>query len=243
MKNSKDYGPKIEKLFKTLKKDISAVAPVSYGEPIDAIVYAFISAFTTEANVGKILKRIAGHFVDINDLRVSRPEEIAEVFGDMSEPAIASAQSMTMVLNAIFEKYDKVSLSGLTDEGKRQARKDLGEIPGMTPFAVAYTFLTALDGHAIPLTDAMIGYLKQNELVHPESTPQEIESFLERQISAADAYTFYALLRAEAEGGRNSAKAAKSAKTGKPTAPKNTAKSGAKTAAKKTAPKKKTAKK
>lgn len=234
MKNSKEYSPKIEKLFKSLKKEAAEVKPVSYDEPIDAIVYAFVSAFTTEANVGKILKRIAVHFVDINDLRVSRPEEIAEVFGDMSEAAIASAQSLTMVLNAIFDKYDKVSLGGLTEEGKRQARKDLEEIPGMTPFAVAYTFLTSLGGHAIPLTDAMAAYLRQSDLVHPDATLQEIESFLERQIGAADAYTFYALLRSQSEGGVKPAVKANS---------KPAAKKAAKPAEKKTAAKKKPVKK
>ena len=238
MKNSKEYSPKIEKLFKGLKKDAAEVKPVSYDEPIDAIVYAFVSAFTTEANVGKILKRVAGHFVDINDLRVSRPEEIAEVFGDMSEPSIASAQSMTTVLNAIYDKYDKVSLGGLTEEGKRQARKDLEEITGMTPFAVAYTFLTALGGHAIPLTERMVAYLRENDMVHPDATIQEIESFLERQISAADAYAFYAVLRGQAEGGVKSA-----VKTNAKAAAKKAAKPAAKSAEKKTTAKKKTPKK
>ncbi len=231
MKNSKDYCVKIKKLFQTLKKGAAAVTPVHYDTPVDAIVYAFISAFTTEANAGRIIKRVNGHFVDLNDLRVSRPEEITEVFGDMSPAAAASAEAMTQVLNAIFDKYDKVTLSGLTDEGKRQARKDLEEIRGMTPFTVAYTFLTALGGHAIPLTEKMVGYLQQNELVHPEATLQEIESFLERQISAADAYTFYMLLRAEAEGGAKTA--------AKPAAPK----AAPKPAAKKTTVNKKTPKK
>jgi len=220
MKNSKDYCDKIKNLFQTLKKGAAAAAPPVYPTPVDAIVYAFISAHTTEANAGRILKRINSHFVDLNDLRVSRTDEITEVFGDMSEPAAASARAMTTVLNAIFEKHDKVVLVGLTDDGKRQARKNLEEIPGMTPFAVAYTFLTALDGHAIPLTDKMVEYLKQKELVHPESTLQEIESFLERQIGAADAYQFYGLLRAEAEGA-----AKPNAKTAaKPTPPKTTVK-------------------
>jgi endonuclease III len=205
MKNSKDYCGKIKKLFQTLKKNAPAVTPVNYDTPVDAIVYAFISAFTTEANASRIFKRVGAHFVDLNDLRVSRPEEITEVFGDMSESATASAEAMTRVLNAIFDKFDKMTLSGLTDDGKRQARKNLEEIPGMTPFTVAYTFLAALEGHAIPLTEKMVEYLVQNGMVHPESTLQEIESFLERQISAADAYTFYVLLRAEAEGGAKSA--------------------------------------
>lgn len=244
MKNSKDYCVKIKKLFQTLKKNGAAVTPVSYDTPVDAIVYAFISAFTTEANAGRILKRIGTHFVDLNDLRVSRPEEITEVFGDMSESATASAQAMTRVLNAIFDKYDKVTLSGLTDDGKRQARKNLEEIPGMTPFTVAYTFLTALDGHAIPLTEKMVDYLKQNELVHPESTLQEIESFLERQIIAADAYTFYVLLRAEAEGGvKPAAKTAAPKASAKPAIQKAAPKSAAKKEIKKTTVKKKTPKK
>ena len=233
MKNSKDYGAKIEKLFKSLKKEHGAVKPVVYKEPVDAVVYAFVSAFTTEANAAKMIKRINSHFVDVNDLRVSRPEEIVEVFGEMTDAAAASAQAMTTALNAIFEKYDKVSLDVLCGEGKRQARKELEQIAGITPFVAAYTTLTAFGGHAIPLTDQMIDYLKQNELVDAEATPQEIEGFLERQISAADAYSFYALLRAEAESGKKNAKDGGAAK----------AKPAAKTTPKKPAAKKKTAKK
>lgn len=201
MKNSKEYSPRIEALLKQFKKEADAVEPVVHANPVNAIVYAFVSAFTTETNAMRIFKRIESHFVDVNDLRVSRPEEILEVFGVMSEAAAASAQALTRVLNAIFEKYNKVALDGLTDEGKRQGHKDLQEISGMTPFAVSYTFLTAMDGHAVPLTDAMVDYLVQNELVHPESTRHEIESFLERQIHANDAYFFYACLRGETEGG------------------------------------------
>jgi endonuclease III len=211
MKNSKDYSSKIDALLKTFKKEAEPVEPVMHKDPISAIVYAFVSAFTTEANAAAVFERIQRHFVDVNDLRVSRPEEILEVFGEMSEPAAASAQALTQVLNAIFEKYDKVALDELTDEGKRQAHKDLQEIAGMTPFAVSYTFLTALDGHAIPLTDAMVDYLIEHELVHPESTRHEIESFLERQIHAHAAYFFYACLRSQTEGGLQKKTAARNA--------------------------------
>lgn len=227
MKNSKDYGAKIEKLFKSLKKDGGEVKPVSYKDPVDAVVYAFVSAFTTEANAAKMIKRIAGHFVDVNDLRVSRPEEIVEVFGEMSDAAAASAQALTATLNAIFEKFDKVTLESLAGEGKRQARKDLEAIAGITPFAAAYTTLTAFGGHAIPLTDRMIDYLKQNELVDADATGQDVESFLERQVSAADAYAFYALLRTEVESSKKNAKDPGTAKS-KPAAKAVTKKPAAK---------------
>lgn len=201
MKNSKEYGPKVTKLFKTLKKAAEPVMPPTYADPAEAIVYAFVSIFTTANEASKIFKRMNTHFVDINDLRVSRLEEILEIFGDSSDRAAAAAQSMVAVLNGIFEKHDKVSLASLAGEGKRQARKEIEEIPGMTPFVAAYTFLTALGGHAIPLTEAMVDYFRQKELVYPGASEQDIVSFLERQIAASDAYAFYALFRAETEGG------------------------------------------
>jgi hypothetical protein len=45
----------------------------------------------------------------------------------------------------------------------------------------------------------MIEYLKANDLVHPESSEEEIEGFMERQIPANQAYESYAYLRKEAE--------------------------------------------
>ncbi len=214
MKNSKHYSPKVETLLKTLKKKAAPVTPPSYDDPVEAVVYACISAYTTEANAQAIHRRIGTHFVDMNDLRVSRPEEIKELYGEPS-PGTESATLLRRILNAIFDKYDKVSLNELTAEGKRQARKELDEIPGMTPFVAAYTFLTALGGHAIPLTDRMIAYLLQHEMIHPKSTQHEIESFLERHIHAVDAYTFYALLRAETEGGIKPARATAAKKSAK----------------------------
>jgi len=45
----------------------------------------------------------------------------------------------------------------------------------------------------------MIDYLRSSELVHEGADEQEIEGFLARQISAEEAYEFYALLRRQSE--------------------------------------------
>jgi len=153
----------------------------------------------TQAAAVRTLKRMKSHFVDMNDLRVSRKEEILDVFKDTSEGVEKSAVSITQTLNTLFERYNKVTLDFLCHEGKRQAKKDLEEIEGMTSFAADYCFLTSLGGHAIPLNPVMLQYLRDHELVHPDATEREIAGFLERQIAAADAYTFYMLLRGEAE--------------------------------------------
>jgi outer membrane biosynthesis protein TonB len=82
--------------------------------------------------------------------------------------------------------------------GKRDAREELEQIEGISEFVVEYVFLTALNGHAIPLTESMIKYLKGNELVEANASRKDIEGFLSRIIRSDDAYEFYHLLRTEA---------------------------------------------
>lgn len=240
MKDSKDYSPKVTKLFRSLKRKYGKAETPTYTDPVEAVVDALVSECMTQTAAARTIKRVKSHFVDLNDLRVSRKEEILDVFGDHSEAAEKSAAAITQVLNALFEKQNKVTLESLRHEGKRQAKKELEEISGITPFSVSYCFLTALDGHAIPLNAAMLQYLRDNELVHPDADDSDIAGFLERQISAADAYTFFTLLRDEAEQASPASKKKGQARRTASTKKKTTRK---KTAARKTTKKKTTKKK
>lgn len=246
MKDSKDYSPKVTKLFRSLKRTHEVPEMPVYTDPMQAIIDGLVIEAMPLAEAARALKRMAKHFVDLNDLRVSRSEEILEVLRDTSPAAEKSAAAMTRVLNTIFDKFDKVALDNLTHEGKRHAKKELEELAGMTPFSISYCFLTALGGHAIPLNDRMLAYLRAHELVHPDADEHEIAGFLERQIAAKDAFAFYAVLKAEAEAGPVTSAADTATETGKTTAKKaapkkTTAKK--KTVQKKTAVKKKTAQK
>jgi hypothetical protein len=49
------------------------------------------------------------------------------------------------------------------------------------------------------MTKEMLAYLKANEYIHPESEDQETKGFLERQITAKNAYEFYYFLRKESD--------------------------------------------
>ena len=238
MKDSKEYSPKLTKLFRSLKRKYGKADIPTYDDPVQSIVDALVSENMNQDAAAKAMKRMKSHFVDLNDVRVCRNEEILEVFRDTSPEAEKSASAITKTLNTIFEKYDKVSLDTLGHDGKRQAKKDLEEVEGLTSFAVSYCFLTALDGHAIPLNEKMLTYLRDNDLVHPEASEHDIAGFLERAIAATDAYTFYVALRTEAEAEADKPKpAAKKKAEPKPAAEK-------KTKAKKTTTKKKaTAKK
>jgi endonuclease III len=199
MKDSKDYSKKVQNLYRSLKRKFAAVRKVTYDEPVDALVYAIISSALSENETQSAMKRFADYFVDWNDLRISRVEEIADILGPETPAARDIASKLTSALRAIFSKYNMVSLKALSKMSKRPARIFLEKIEGADRFVVDYCMLTSLQGHAIPLTQRMTEYLKRNELVHAEATDEEIEGFLARQISAENAYEFYYLLRSESE--------------------------------------------
>lgn len=223
MKNSKEYGKKIAKLYRSLKQKHAKVKKREFDDPAKAIVYAIVSENMRKSAAKSVFKKMGAHFVDSNDLRVSRTEEIYDVIDIANGDSEKIVSNLTEFLGAIFIKYDTVNLKELKEIGKRQARKDLEGLGMLSRFVICYCFLTSLGGHAIPLTKKMIEYLKDSELVHPDASDDDIEGFLERQISAANAYEFYTLVRERSEKGRkNKPKAVKTQPASKKTSKKKT---------------------
>ncbi|MFA5251221.1 MAG: hypothetical protein WC454_01375 [Phycisphaerae bacterium] len=206
MKNGKDYSKKVQKLYRSLKHKYPAVQKVTYEEPVDALVYAIVSAELSEPAAQSAINKLAEHFVDWNDLRISRVEEIAEAIGPEVSAARNIASAITAALRTVFSKYNMVSLKALSKMSKRPAKAFLEKIEGVNRFAVDYCMLTSLHGHAIPLTKKMIDYLKSSDLAHAEADEEEIEGFLARQVSSENAYEFYSLLRRESEAHKTAKK-------------------------------------
>ncbi|MHC4645222.1 MAG: hypothetical protein ACYTBJ_06955 [Planctomycetota bacterium] len=202
MKESKEYSKKINRLYASLKRKHPKIDRPVYDDPVDAMVYALISERVKESAAQAAVKKFGEYFMDLNDLRVSRVEEIVEVLGQDTGRTREIALALTSALKAVFDKYNLVSLRALKKIGKKQARQILEKMGGLSRFAVNYSLLTSLQGHAMPLTQGMVDHLRSNELVHPEADEHEIGGFLTRQISAGKGYEFYALLRRESESRR-----------------------------------------
>jgi endonuclease III len=199
MKSSNQYIQRLKKLFSVLKKGGEKPKKPAYQDPVEAIVFAVLSENSTEASVKTALKKIQSHFVDFNDMRVARTEEIVEVIGpDIAEAEKCSVR-LTSILNAIFQKYDCLTLEDFTNTGKKVAKELLGKFNGMTSFVSNYIMLTVINAHAVPLTEKMIQYLKAYNIVDPESDNEQIVAFVEKLISAANSYAFYALVRHDSE--------------------------------------------
>ena len=199
MKNSKDYSAKIKKLYSSLKRNNPKPEKVAYDTLLDAMVYAIISENVTKKAAKAAVKNLKEHFVDLNDLRVSRAEEITEIFTENSPEIKKTVSTLSRILRAVFNKYNTLDLEGLKKAGKRSAKQTLEELDATNSFIVSYCMLTCLQSHAIPVNEGMMEYLKDNGFVHPNADLHDVEGFLAKQIAAKNGYEFYVLLRKESE--------------------------------------------
>jgi hypothetical protein len=224
MKNSKEYSKKIISLYQSLKsgKNTPKIPPPGeavHARILDAVIYGIVSEKFSLKETESALKQFSEYFVDWNDLRVSRIEEIAEMLGADTPENRQNAMILTKVLQRVFNENHQMSMESLRKLGKRQARQKLEKIEELSKFVVDYCMLTALDSHAIPITEKMIEYLKRNELVDEHADGPTIEGFLSKQISAKNGYEFYMLLRNESETARLSSSKSQKATRRSPAVP------------------------
>ena len=203
MKDSKLYADRVKKLYRSLKRTGPRIEPVTYEDPLEALVYGLVSEPVTESQAQVARRRLARHFVDMNDLRVARSDEITSLFNEDSAAVREAATRVTQVLMAVFNKFHVLTLVGTKKMGKRPARQFIESLDGLSRFALDYCMLTAMQGHAIPLNGRMVEYLKAEGLVHPQAEPDEIGGFLAKLVPAKEAYEFYAQLRAQSEARRS----------------------------------------
>lgn len=199
MKKPLEYSQKIKKLYSTLKKGAEKPKKAVHDDIVEAIIFASLCQDCPESSARSAMRKIQSHFVDYNDLRVARIEEIVEVIGGDINNADKVAVKITSLLNAIFQKYDSLDSENLVGTGKKGIREVLEKFNGMTNFVRNFVYLTTLNGHAIPLTDKMIEYLKTHNLVDTQWDNNQIESFIEKQVSASEAYAFYSIIRHDSE--------------------------------------------
>ena len=237
MKNSAAYAKKFKKLLSSLKGTVDK-DPGELTDPLDELLLSCLSMVTTESRAHTGWNHLRHDFVDYNELRVSRPEEVVESLGRTFPQSQQTAELVLQLLNAVYDRYDCMSLEELQQIGKREARAVLEGFKGIPAYCVARILLNSLDAHAVPVHDHLIEVLQAEEVINDASDAADVQGFLERQISASEGRSVYAMLRKFVDAYKpGAAKKTTAKKTG------GTKKKTAKNTAKKTGPSAKTAKK
>jgi len=204
-------------------------------EPIRQLVYSFLLWDCTTNRADNAFKRIEETYVDMNDLRVSRAEEIMDVLGKTYPDAEERVARIKASLRDIYLREHTVSLVAVREGGKREARKYVDSLDGMHPFVSARVCLLGMDCHAVPVEERLLNKLIKAGVFEPETPLDKASGTIERHVKASEGLETYLVLQAYSEetSADGSELAGKPAKTSRKSGSGKTSKSSRTTTRKK----------
>jgi len=227
MKHGTQYAKQVKRVFNRLVRQHGKPKHDSLADPIEQLLLGVLARGTTETAATAAMKRLQEGTVDLNELRVASPRELVELLGGDFPNALEKARDINRILNEIFNRQHELDLAFLRNKTRRDAKDYLQKIPGVDACTLARVMLVSVGGHALPVDENMLAYLRRHELVDSGAEAAEVQAFLERNIAADDAYAFYMLMRRVAATSRPrpqaSGTASKRRKTGRPSKTKRTA--------------------
>jgi endonuclease III len=210
MKNATKHAEELRSLYRKLLKEHKP-EPREPMDPLKALVRGAMSFDVSDHRADEAMRAIDREFVDLNELRVATDLEIQEMLGQKYPEIEQRVAMITQSLNNIFEREHTLSLDRLKTISKRDARQFLRELPDIHPFVEAYVMLFGFDGHAFPLDDEILDYLRDQGIIEDGATVDEAQRFVEHQLKADECYDLFAALRRvvsdEVTRGRKKAKA------------------------------------
>lgn len=190
-----DHAKKINQLLKALRSSVDP-QPAEPRPPIDELVYAFLLWECNAAKAELACKRLYAALVDVNELRVTRPADISAILGKQYPLADERAQRLRAALHEIYLREFAVSLDKAVSLNKRDGRKYIESLEGITPFVAARVSLVALGTHAVPVDTKLNTLLVQAGVIEPDTDVEKSSGILERHIKAGEGLEAHLLLQA-----------------------------------------------
>jgi endonuclease III len=194
MKNAKTYESAMRKFLGQLPKRRGSALT----DPMEILLESILLSDATGQQAQEALDALKQEYVDLNDLRVSPPREIAEVIGEEYPRAREKALGIVAVLGNLSVASGPLSLEHLRELPKRELRRRLGEL-GLDSFASAAVTLRVFGGHAVPVDATLVEVLELDGLAHPGSSVEDVQGFLERVVNQKDALEVFEGLRVHVE--------------------------------------------
>lgn len=195
MKSGTFYAKRVKRLFSKLRQEHGTVQLPEPSDPVDALVLGLLTREAPPSNASRARESLFQAMVDYNEVRVSTIAEIRQQIQPHVPNASKRADAIRRALNAVYRKQHRICLESLRKLGRREARQYLEKLDGVDAHAAAYVILWSLGGHAVPVDLPMFERMRQDDLVEPSATIDEVQAFLERNIAASDAREFCLLMR------------------------------------------------
>ena len=176
----------LTQVYTVLRKKVPASPEPEGPRPIlEEVLYAILREGVTNADADAAFYKIKTGFVDLNEMRVSSVQEVADAIEGLPE-AGNKAERIVKFLQEHFERTYSFALDDLEKKGLKQAAKQLARYKdhGVSDFVVAWVMQRSLEGHAIPLDEPSIrclqrlGAIETGEIDDLEATRATLEHYI-----------------------------------------------------------------
>jgi len=180
-------------VLRRLEKQHGRPEPAARRPPLEQLILGLLSDQTSERKAVQALRRLQTDFVDFNEVRVTRPNDLAAAIHMVADPQ-AKAKRILRVLHQLFLRNACVTLEFLTRLPLDQARGFLEQLDGVDARTVATVVLLSLGGSALPADAALVRIAKRIGLVGRAWHAEQVQQVLEDAIPADDKFAFYRLM-------------------------------------------------
>jgi hypothetical protein len=187
MKNPANAAKKLSALLRKLGSGSPPRELPSTEDPIGTIVVSMLLWDSTTERAVAGFQKLMNEAVDYNDLRVCMPHETIEILGVRYPRVQERCQRLRAVLRGIYLREHAVSLDSLKGQGKREVKKYIESLDGITPYASSRVLLLSFDTHAVPVDEQLKDLLVDGEVCEPDVEISDLSAWLAAQIKAEDA--------------------------------------------------------
>jgi len=173
-------------------------APVTH--PVEHAIRTILGEEATRDAVENAMDRLREHFVDWNDLRVSRPREIREVLGPSFPRSGHKARVIPRLLDQVFKQHNSMVWDFLESMGKIETRAYFERLEEVRPFVAATMARDCVGAHAFPVDNDVTRVLGRLGIVDPAAESEaDMQAVLERAVRASRAFELHGLIKVLAE--------------------------------------------
>lgn len=207
MKNPQESAKRFSRLLRKIRKP--QAAGEDNGDAVEVMVKSFLMWDAPTARSEAAFKRLMDRVVDYNDLRVTMASEMVEWIGPRYPMALERCQRLRAALRHTYKREHAVSLDRLKGMGRRELKRYLRSLDGISPYVADRVTLLCFEAHCIPVDERLREALIREGVTDESIEVADLSSWLARQVKAADAVTTHHALQAwvdKAGRGRESRK-------------------------------------
>jgi hypothetical protein len=193
------------KALSDLLKKLGTPAPIEYPDANDPVSVLVMSMLLWESNTSKAMtayQKLKTAVVDFNELRVCMSQELIDCVGVRYPLASERCQRLRASLNDIFQREHDVKLEQLRGAGKRDVKKYIETLEGITPYASARVQLMCFETHAMPADEQLRSKLIDAGIIEAALDVAEASNWLTRYVKSGEGIAAHLAMQAWVDTGK-----------------------------------------